>query len=435
MVKISPLCGWRYELGQVGDLSDVTAPPYDVINTQGQTELYEKHPCNVVRLILNREEVGDSSVEDRYVRAAQFLKNWQREGVLVQDQENCFYVYHQEFDWEGTHYIRKGFLGRCGLEEFGEGAVFPHEQTLPGPKKDRLALTQHCRTNLSPIFGLFPDREETAQQILEDAVQGAPPFVATDEQGVIHRFWPVSDHAAISAVQQLLHEKPIFIADGHHRYETALNYREWLKQEGKLNSENHPANNVLMMFVGMSDPGLAILPTHRLVSGLPGLTQPELISLLEKNFRLTPQGVGEEGARETWESMEMSGEQGVLGFGTAADGQWLLAELTDGSPMEELAAEQSPAWRELGVSLLHKLVLGHLLAVKTEGEEASWKYVHLMSEVNEALSGKSCDLAVLVPPAGIDHVREIASNREKMPPKSTFFYPKLLSGLVFNPLS
>ncbi|MCA9039830.1 MAG: DUF1015 domain-containing protein [Planctomycetaceae bacterium] len=435
MVKISPFQGWRYDLGQVGDLSDVTAPPYDVINAEGQAELYEKHPCNVVRLILNREEVGDSSVEDRYQRAAQFLKNWQRDGVLTQDQEDCFYVYHQEFDWEGTHYLRKGFLGRCGLEEFGDGQVYPHEQTLPGPKKDRLALTQHCEMNLSPIFGLFPDPEEQAQQILEEAIQGAPPFVATDEHGVIHRFWPVSDHAAVSAVQQVLMEKPIFIADGHHRYETALNYREWLKQEGKLDSENHPANNVLMMFVGMSDPGLAILPTHRLFSGLGALTQPELISLLENNFKITPQGEGEAGAQETWESIEMSGEQGVLGFGTAADGKWLLAELTDGSPMEQLAAEQSPAWRELGVSLLHKLVLNHSLADKTAGAEPSWKYVHLMSEVNEAMASKSCDLAVLVPPAGIEHVREIASNREKMPPKSTFFYPKLLSGLVFNPLS
>lgn len=435
MAKVSAFRGWRYDLAKTGSLAEVVAPPYDVINPQQQDALYDLHPNNVIRLILNKEQDDDTDPEARYQRAARFLKDWKRENILEQDKEACFYVYHQEFEWEGVHYLRKGFLGRLQLEEFGEGKVYPHEQTLPGPKKDRLALLEACQTNLSPVFGLFPDATQEAQNYLEDAISGQTPFECTDEQGVIHRLWPVSQVDVVHQVEKALADKPIFIADGHHRYETALNYRRQLKENAKLDSEQHPANSILMMFVGMSDPGLAILPTHRLISDLSVMTQEELISALEGNFKLTPMGTGSQAAQETWESIEMNGNQSTLGFGTAADQQWLLAELTEGSPMAELAAEQSDEWRELGVSLLHKLVLEHLLPQHFGGDELSWKYVHLISEVNEAITDQTCQLAVLVPPAGIEHVQIIASNLEKMPPKSTFFYPKLLSGLVFNPLS
>jgi len=251
----------------------------------------------------------------------------------------------------------------------------------------------------------------------------ACPAMIPRHDNIVQRVLSVSDRLSIS-----------FIADGHHRYETALNYRRQLIESGEIDSDQHPANSVLMMFVGMSDPGLAILPTHRLISDLPSMSQAEIIAALENNFKLTPMGTGSQAAQETWEAIEMNGNQSTLGFGTASDQQWLLAELTDGSPMAELAAEQSDEWRELGVSLLHKLVLEYLIPKHFSGSELSWKYVHLMSEVNESITDQTCQLAALVPPAGIEHVQEIASNLEKMPPKSTFFYPKLLSGLVFNPL-
>ncbi|MEX2287806.1 MAG: DUF1015 domain-containing protein [Planctomycetaceae bacterium] len=434
MAQVNAFRGWRYDLSQVGSLSDVTAPPYDVIGPDQQKALYERHACNVIRLILNRDEPGDESTDARYARAANFLRHWQSEGALTREREDALYVYHQVFDWEGNRYVRKGFLGRLRLEEFGEGKVFPHEQTLSGPKADRLALTKACRMNLSPIFGMYPDDEGRVQSPLEKAIVGQTPLEATDDLHVVHRMWPVSDPEAISRTREALRDKSVFIADGHHRYETALNYRNWLKSEGRLKDDEAAANFVLMHFVGMSDPGLAILPTHRLVSGLPPLTADDVKQALGSHFKLEDVGTGSSAASETWEMMAADGAQDVFGFGTAADGRWQFARLSDGSPMRKLAADRSDEWRSLSVSLLHRLVLDHLIGGKYAGREQKCSYVHLLDEVNAAMSAKTCQLACLVAPAGIEHVEAIASKYEKMPPKSTYFYPKLLSGLVFNPL-
>ena len=432
MADVHPLRGWRYDVSQVGSLADVTAPPYDVIGPDQQKELYERHPCNVVRLILNRDEPGDDSPNARYDRASGFLRQWTTTGILQQERDDSLYVYHQEFEWEGRKYVRKGFLGRIRLEEFGEGQVFPHEQTMSGPKADRLALTKACRMNLSPIFGLYPDDQAMAQNALEAAIAGQTALEVSDELGVVHRVWPVSHHVAVNSVRDGLRDKPIFIADGHHRYETALNYRRSLAEQGTLD-ELHPANFVLMMFVGMADPGLAILPTHRLISGLPELSAADVSAALADHFELEAMGSGDAAARQTWELMEADGGQNVFGFGTT-DGQWWFGRLADASPMAELCPDQSPEWRELGVSLLHRLVLDHLVGGKYPDSDQQCRYVHLMDEVTTGLANKECQLACLVAPAGIDHVRDIASRFEKMPPKSTFFYPKLLSGLVLNPL-
>ncbi len=433
MAEVHPFRGWRYDISQVGSLSDVTAPPYDVINAEQQKVLYELHPCNVIRLILNRDEPGDAP-DGKYARAAGFLQRWQADGILMQEREPALYVYHQEFDWEGRKYVRKGFLGRIRLEEFGKGKVFPHEQTMSGPKADRLLLTKACRTNLSPIFGLYPDDAGAVQAPLEAAIRGVPALQSTDHLGVVHRMWPVTDAAVAGSVQQLMGALPIFIADGHHRYETALNYRNGLKEQGKLAGDNAPANFVLMMFIGMSDPGLVIMPTHRLISGLPDLTSEKLQSLLAKHFELRPMGKGPDAARAAWEEIEADGSQSLFGFGTAADGEWLLAGCTDPLPMQMLAADQSDDWRSLGVSLLHKLVMDHLVKDAYPGATPTFQYVHLLDEVTASMDAKSCSLAALVPPARINHVESIASQFEKMPPKSTYFYPKLLSGLVFHGL-
>lgn len=434
MVQVQAFSGWRYDLSQVGSLSDVTAPPYDVIGPEQQKELYEQHPCNIVRLILNRDEPGDEGDAARYQRAAEFLRRWQADGILIREHEDALYVYHQEFDWEGTHFVRRGFLGRLRLEEFGKGQVYPHEQTMSGPKADRLALTKACRTNLSPIFGLFPDPENAVQAPLEEVARTLTPLEATDHLGVRHRLWPVTDPAAIAQVQNLLRDKPVFIADGHHRYETACNYRNELREQGQLAEDNSPADFVLMHFVSMGDPGLAILPTHRLISGLPPITADDLQAAVGNHIELEELASGPDGAEEAWELMSADGGQDVFGFGTAADNRWFFARVTDPSPMLELAPDHSDEWRELGVSLLHRLIIDHLIGQKFPDAEPTCRYVHLMDEVNAGLSEGSCQLACLVAPAGMEHIEAIASTFEKMPPKSTFFYPKLLSGLVLNPL-
>jgi uncharacterized protein (DUF1015 family) len=433
MAQVHPFRGWRYDVAQVGELSDVTCPPYDVIDGEFQERLYEQHPCNVIRLELNRDEPGDAGPDEKYRRAADFLKRWIHQGVLIQEHEDSLYAYHQVFEWEGKQHTRRGFLGKIRLESFGEGKVFPHEQTMSGPKADRLKLLEACQMNLSPIFGLYPDNENAVQEPLEQVIPGITPMEATDHLGVVHRLWPVANHSGIERVRGLLRDKPVFIADGHHRYETAINYRDGLAAAGKLAGPDSPPNFVMMMFVGMSDPGLAILPTHRLVSGLTSLNREDLKSTLGKHFALEPVGHGADAARETWELIAADGGQDVLGLGTTRDGAWTLARLTDGSPMKTLAPEQSDDWRGLGVSLLHKLVLEHLLKPHHSGG-VQCRYVHQVEEVVAAQAAGDVPLACLVPPAQIEHVERIAARLEKMPAKSTYFYPKLQTGLVFNPV-
>ena len=427
MAEIGPFRGWRYQLDQGGLLSDVVAPPYDVIDTAAQDRLYQQHPCNVIRLILNRSEPADVSPSAPYERAAGFLDRWQNDGVLVRDPVPSLYVYHQQFDWEGVSYDRRGFVGRIRLEEFGSGSVFPHEQTMPGPKADRLALWEHGRTCLSPVFGLYP-AAAGVQGPLDAACDGRPAREVVDADGVVHRVWVVEDTEAIATACAALAEVPVFIADGHHRYETALNYR-------RAHPDVAAAGYTMMMLVAMNDPGLAILPTHRLISGVDGLDAPALKGLLGEHFEVSEMGEGREAARAAWSGIEATGDQAALALGTSSDRQWLLARLKDPAVMARLAADRSDDWRGLGVSRLHTLLVEAILRPAFAAGEVDCRYVHRMDEVDAAIEGGEVPLAVLVAPATLDHVREIASRLETMPPKSTFFYPKLLSGLVFYPLS
>ncbi len=428
MADIQAFRAFRYDLGRVGNLSDVIAPPYDVIDAPLQEALYQRSLYNVVRLILTRETGAE-----RYTKAAATLRDWQRDGILVQDSARALYVYHQDFEVEGRRHTRRGFMACVRLEKFGEGRIYPHEQTLSGPKEDRLKLTRATAMNLSQVFGLYPDDQGEVQKLLDAAVGRSLPLEATDHLGVVSRLWPITDQQVVSRITGLLGPKPIFIADGHHRYETALRYLEERQSAGEVKSTDAPANFVLMMLVGMSDPGLLILPTHRLVSGLHDLKADQLRQLLAKHFEVDQVGQGPDGARTAWELIEADGSQELLGFGTVADGVWQTARFRAPEVMAQLAAEHSPAWRGLGVSILHRTVLDKLLPESQIGQPQC-RYVHLLQEVTDAVAARSCQLAVLVPPATMGHVEQIAGNLEKMPPKSTYFYPKLLSGLVFHSL-
>ena len=433
MPEIQAFRAVRYNLGHVGSLADVVAPPYDVIDPAMQEELYKKHPCNVIRLILNRIEPGDDDEADnRYTRARRFYRNWQREGVLTTEADPAVYVYHQVFDHEGTSYTRRGFMARMRISRFGEGTVFPHEETTPGPKLDRLMLTAVCQANLSQIFALYPDQEGAAQQVLEDAVVGGTPVEAADHLGVIHRLWPMTDVGAISALTAAMGPKPVFVADGHHRYETACNYRDQVYDSGFLSPE-HPANFVLVHFVAMEDPGMIVLPCHRLFPGAPEMTSDELAARLGECFTCNELGESPQAAHGAWEEIETRDDQGSLGLYTRKDDRWQLASLTDAGRrrMAEAAQDHDEQWRGLGVSILHRLVVEELL------DGAEWpkaKYVNLVDEVAGELAGGEYSLAALVMPATVEHIRQISLGGERMPSKSTYFYPKLLSGLVFNPL-
>ncbi|MGI8980484.1 MAG: DUF1015 domain-containing protein [Pirellulaceae bacterium] len=450
MPTIQAFRGLRYDLGHVGSLSDVVTPPYDVISPEFQDQLYKRHPANFIRLELNRDEPGDGAAasgeqNNKYGRAAKFLRHWRQEGLMQVDPDAALYVYHQTFTTEGGEYTRRGFMCRVRLERFGEGKIYPHEETHSGPKADRLLLTKATKANLSQIFALYPDPQNQAQNLLEETVKGQTPHTATDHLGVVHRMWPVINSKVITDVAAIMGPKPMFIADGHHRYETACNYKDFLAEQGKLDSE-HPANFVLTQCVSMNDPGLLVLPTHRLFRGVHAMTAKELQQKLGDSFASRPLGSGAELAGGVWERIEVEGEQGQLGFYTAQDDTWTLASVTPTglATLVELAPEHSGDWQGLGVSILHRLVMESLLGLTNLPKPM---YVHNVAEVIEGLqkgdavgrdatgqmgAGGRFELSALVMPATVDHVRAISEHGERMPAKSTYFYPKLLGGMVVH---
>ena len=438
MPEVQAFRGIRYNLAQVGSLSNCIAPPYDVVDSQLQDHLYGLSPFNFLRLELNRKEQGDDSDDAIYQRAARIYRNWRNEGVLQSEPDPALYVYHQEFEIDGQKQIRRGFMARVRLQRFGEGNIYPHEQTHAKAKDDRLRLTRATQANLSQIFGLYPDDENEIQELLEVAVGGAHGLEATDHLGVLHKMWAVTDVNIVGRVASLIAHRPMFVADGHHRYETACNYRDELAAKQPL-PDDHPANFVLTMLVSMTDPGLVVLPTHRLLQDAPPFSTQDLHDRLSRYFDCDVVGKGPEAAEGCWSQMERLDEQEVMAIYSRTSDEWtmLTAKPEAAVRMKELASQQSDDWRGLGVAILHRLVIEDALGLTDLPKPT---YVHLVKEVEEGLQGKlegnlTYNLAALVMPATIDHIRAVSLHQERMPAKSTYFYPKLVSGLVVHPLN
>lgn len=437
MPRIQAFRGLRYNMAKVGSLTQVVAPPYDVVDQQLQQHLYDLSPYNFIRLELAKTESEASGEQSVYQQAARLFRDWIVQNVLQREPDPALYVYHQIFESEGKTYTRRGFLTRVGLVRFGEGEIYPHEETHAKAKDDRLKLTRACQANLSPIFGLYPDPQNTAQNLLEDHIRPMPAIEAVDHLGVTHRIWPVTDTIIISQVASLVESKAMFVADGHHRYETACNYRDELNASGAL-AADHPANFVLSMLMSMDDPGLLVMPTHRLFHGVPKMTSEQLIEKLSVAFDCQVIDRGASAATAVWQQIEELDEQGVFGLYSPLDQNWVLVtanDQTDGF-MQQVAGEQSSQWRSLGVAILHRLIIEKLLGLQGHPKPT---YVHLVQEVIDGLNGQlegqlDYSLAALVMPASVDDVRRISLNGERMPAKSTYFYPKLLSGLVVHPL-
>jgi uncharacterized protein (DUF1015 family) len=329
------------------------------------------------------------------------------------------------------------------LEHFGEGTIFPHEETHPGPKEDRLKLLRAAGVKLSPIFGVYPDPENVCQDLLEAAVAGQMPVAATDHEGVVHRLWPVTDVKVVADLAAAMAGRPVFVADGHHRYETACTYRDELAAAGRL-TPDHPAHRTLMMCVGMSDPGMLVLPTHRLFRGIPAIGSSQLAERLGDCFDLEEAGSGPQQAPDLWELVEAEGDQGTLALFTHADCRWTLARITPAGRqrMDEIAPDRSRQWRGLGVSILHRLIVDTLLdapdlpkPMYVRGTDEVVRFLEAGDSAGRDATGQeghggAFQLAALVMPASLDHVRAISEANERMPAKSTFFYPKAYSGLV-----
>jgi len=443
MANIQAFHGLRFDLGKVGALSDVVAPPYDVISAEQQQALYDLNDHNIVRLILAKND--PESRKTIYDQAASTFAHWKKHEVLRPDGQATVYIYHQKFQFEGISYQRRGFISRVKLEPFGTGSIFPHEQTHSKAKEDRYQLMTACEANLSPIFGIYPDPENEAQEILESAIEDKTPLVAIDADGTEHLLWQVTNTDAIAAASKVLGEAPVYIADGHHRYETSCRIMEEKRQTA--GEGERPSDYAMMMFVSMSDPGLAVLPTHRLFRGVDAISSDELVEKLGHCFECEVSR-GATSCEELWTMIELEGRQDQLGLYCRKDDAWVLARLTaDGAErMAGLASEQSDQWRSLGVSLLHRLVMEDLLEL---GELQAPKYVHSIAAVDEGIAkgdsagrdatgqvgtGEAFELVALVMPASVEDVKDISEQGLRMPAKSTYFYPKLLSGLVVNPL-
>lgn len=444
MPETTPFAAVRYNLDHVGSLSEVIAPPYDVIDPDLQDQLYKQHPANVIRIILNRAEPGDQA-DERYERAAKFVNQWKSEGVLMTEDTPAYYVYHQTFEVDGQTYTRRGFQGRIRTTPFGEGNIYPHEETHSKAKVDRLKLTQATRQNNSQIFGLYPDPDNVVIELLDAATKGITPIEATDHLAVKHTVWPVTDPTVCGKVSELMSAKPMYVADGHHRYETSCNYKTQIANEnGGSLPDDHPANFVMTMLVGMSDPGMIVLPTHRLLRGTPEFSSSQIIAKLADKFDCEVIGGGLGAASTAWGNMESADNQNLIALYALIDETWVLAKANEraAAAMLELAPEKSDDWRSLGVSLLHRLVIDELLGCAGHPKPT---YVHDVDEVIKGLQGEGSQaesdsddpytLAALVMPAKLNHVEAISLHKERMPAKSTYFYPKLLSGLTFNPLA
>ena len=435
MAAIRPFRALRYNTRDPLSVALVTAPPYDCIGPELQDELHRIHPHNIVRIILGKDKPGDTASRNKYTRAADSLERWIAGGILVRDAEPALYFYQQEFDVEGKTYLREGFFARVGLEEFGAGRIYPHEETMSGPKEDRLRLLRATRANASAVFALYPDESNGITALFHAGGLGEPLAQTVDSDGVVHRLFACTDPDTLRRVAKELADKPFFIADGHHRYETALAYRKELQAAGEEVGPDHPASSVLMMCVSMHHPGLTVLPTHRVLSGLPDLSTERLRDATAEHFEWTEfTGAEATSPRLSLHLKETPGH--IFGLWTRDTTKAFLLKLKDPKVMDRLAADHSKAWRRLDVAILRCVLLEEDLpkAVKDAGA-LRLSYVHLAQEAFDAVHEEGADAAFVVRPLPVTSLQDVAREGERMPPKSTYFYPKVLSGLVLNPLS
>lgn len=427
MADIRPIPAIHYNPGASSDVGSRIAPPYDVIDREGRTALLGRDERNFVRIDLPHVPAKEAGPPAAYQGAADQLQRWLADGTLVASKTPALYLYHQHYRHGATDYIRKMFFARLRLEEFGKGSVFPHEQTFGGPKEDRLLLTKATKCNLSPIFGVFEDAKNAAVAAMEPATRNKPLLTGMLE-GVENRLWAVSDPATIAQVSEIMRSKAIFIADGHHRYGTSLNYRAWLTQETGGISTDHPANFVLCVFCAMEDPGLLILPTHRVLAGL-GLDA----ALFSGDANLTVADLNVSSADAAVEALAAHGPQAV-GLFTARDGRYRVIRPKDAGLLDSLEPGHSPAWRRLGLAFLHAYLLDRRVTAEVGGgKPPEIHYVKAAAPaVDEARSTGGS--VFLLQPTTMAEMRAVCSAGDLMPQKSTFFFPKLASGLIVNPL-
>lgn len=422
MAIIRPFRGVRYNPAVVGDLQQVISPPYDVISPEQQTLLHLRSPYNAVHLDLNR-------ASERYAVAARTFSTWLEQGVLLQEEEPALYFYMQEFTLkDGVRRRRAGVLAALQLEEFSSGKIRPHERTFESAKADRLALLKACQAHLSSIFCVYSRPGWSLEQMCAP-VLGLPPLIdVKDDGGTVHQLWRVTDTALIGEISQQLTQENLIIADGHHRYETALRYRHECAAQGRTTGEE-PFNYVLAYFTNAQDEGLVILPTHRLLQGVTLPNAQHLRLVLQREFRLSAFALHDTAAFLA--ALRAPGEDRRLGCTVAGSNyHWLLSfgdRITQRLPL-------SPSLRALDVTVLHDVLLQRVLGLPSEVQKQHLTYTIDEEEALRRVADRQCQAAFLLNPTTFPQVADVCEGGETMPQKSTYFFPKLLTGTVFYKL-
>ena len=435
---IRPFSGVRYNAEKVSDVAAVLCPPYDVISAADRDALYARHPFNYVRLEYAREMPGDDATENKFSRSARTLEAWLVESVLKAEPSPAIYVHDHYFRFLGREYRRRGIITRLRLEEWERMVVRPHEDTFAGPKSERLRLMNVTDADISPIMSLFEDADGRIAALLEAATTVDPVLETGWDGDEKHRLWTVTEAAAQTAIADAFADRPVYIADGHHRYESALNYRrEQLARQPDAPADA-PFNYVMMTLIDFEDAGLVVLPPHRLARGLDASRLAALPAGLASFFEIEVWPVD---AADTWDRVEAfladgaAAQDRLVAYGLAS-GQVHALKIRDLAQVDRLMPPgRSAAYRRLGVSVIDHLVLEHLLGIAREDREGRLAYDIDRDAVIRAVDGGDYQLALLLSPMRTSVIKDIADASDRMPRKATYFHPKLPSGLVFYRLS
>jgi len=433
MAEIRPFRGLRYNSSQVKDLSPVICPPYDVLSSVDQQHCYQKNPYNIIRL--EQAIVEENQPEDKYSYSSCLLNQWREDGILQLDTRPALYLHVHHFQFQGKEFKRRGLIARIRLEGKESGIVRPHEGTLAAAKDDRLRLLRACQANISPIFALYNDKDNKAGSIMSRIGKRPPDAIASADSGESHELWTIKEPDKIASLQAMFKSQSLYIADGHHRYETALNYRDERRRSLPHCTGEEAFNFVMMTLVNTSDPDLLILPVHRLVRGVAPKTASALKKKLKDLFTVEecnlaadkPDVLGQEFLQIMKKRSELSTTIGLYGL---KPGTFMLLHRREPIPVELMPPHTSPAYRGLEVSILRHLVLEGILGLG----ESDLTYTSQAAEAISRVVSGEFQMAFLLNPLGVDKLQAVADAGERLPGKSTYFYPKLPTGLVINPL-
>lgn len=434
MALVRPFRGITYNSDRFDDLGSIVTPPYDVISPGGQERYYSAHPYNVIRLELGRTGPEDTNLNNRYTRAARTFTDWLAEGALVRGAQPCFYVTAQDYQAGKVKRTRWGIVARVRIEDAGSGVVLPHEQTFSAHKTDRFRLMEACRAQFSQVFSVYQDPKRDLEEAFTHCRSLSPEVSFSAPDGSSHRMWAVSDPEVIGTVEDLFRDRTLYIADGHHRYETARNYRDMVRG-GKAPSVDGPHEYVMMYLSSMDDEGLTILPYHRLLSAGFPLDVAAFADCISRWFTVEEQSAGRLEPAVLESRLAASGNAGSSFAVFAGDDLCLLLRLKPDAD-NDMARDLHPALRRLDVQVLSELVFGKALGLTPEdlGDDGLFQFDSSIESCLAKVGAGQARAAFLLNPTPIEDVREVALAGLVMPRKSTYFHPKVITGLVLNPL-